>query len=170
MEDIVIESLVELMKWILSLVAIYLGFLLALKKYRSEKLWEAKHQSYMEIIKSMNAILLYYSENYKTLALLPSVSNKKLQELQKDKEMALLNFKTHVNTGSIIMSKKVSSLVSDMLHMINEELFQYEYKLTYTEQNSNEEINLVSNHSNTIQKIIEKGLPEILKSMKEDLT
>ncbi len=163
------ESIIELIKWIMPVGTMYLGFVLALKKHRNEKLWEAKHQSYMEIIKSMNAILLYYSENYKTLALLPSVSNKKLQELQKDKEMALLNFKTHVNTGSIIMSKKVSSLVSDMLHMINEELFQYEYKLTYTEQNSNEEIYLISNHSITIQKIIEKGLPEILKAMKEDL-
>ena len=163
------ENIIELIKWIIPVGTMYLGFVLALKKHRNEKFWEAKYQSYMEIIKSMNAMQLYYGENYKMLALLPSVDNEKLQELQKDKDMALLNLKTHVNTGSIIMSKKVSSLVSDMLHSIYEELFQYEDNLNYIRENSNDEINLISNHSITIQKIIEKRLPEVLKSMKEDL-
>ena len=163
------ENIIELIKWITPVGTMYLGFVLGLKKYRREKLWEAKYQAYMEIIKSMNTIQLFYGENYKSLASLPSIGNEKLQELEKEQNMALLNLRIHVNTGSIIMSKKVSSLASDILHMIDEELFQYEDKLTYTEQNSNEGTSLVADHSNVIKKIIEKELPEVLKSMKEDL-
>lgn len=58
----------EVPAWLISfftaLIADFFGSYIAIKKFKKEKIWQEKYQSYQEILSALEAILLWSNETY----------------------------------------------------------------------------------------------------------
>jgi hypothetical protein len=151
---------------LLTLGAAFTGSFLAVRQYRVEKRWDAKHSAYQEILTDVNAIHRWADENYAAhVPCLPSVSRDHLTELSRQFEMARDRLWQHVNTGELTICSDSVTLLRELMQEFEDERFNFEQE-GVDDSNFTQEF---SAHCEKIRSVIGNRLPSLIRSAKKDL-
>lgn len=146
--------------------AAFLGSRIALKKYRKEKLWEAKHKAYTDVLSAIFAINYWAEEHYSnTVPCLPSSSKEKLDDLYKEFENSRQQLWKTVKIGELVISKNTIELLEAFLTSLEKERFRYIDEYTDGGMHDQE----FRDHLDEIRKIVGTNLPDVIKLSKSDL-
>jgi hypothetical protein len=150
---------------LLPIGTVVIGFFLALRQYRIQRRWDARHSAYQEILGDVCAIRRWANENYANEKCLPSVSIDQLVQLSKQFELARARLWQHVDVGELTISQDSVTALRGLMEEIEEERFNFEQE-GIDDSNRAE---VVSAHCEKIRSVIEKSLPSLLKLAKNDL-
>jgi hypothetical protein len=152
--------------FVLTTIAAYIGSFIAVRQYRAEKRWDAKHSAYQEILTDVNAIHRWADENYAAhVPCLPSISRDHLSELSKQFEIARDRLWQHVNIGELAICSRSVTLLRELMQEFENERFNFEQE-GIDDSNFAQEF---SAHCAKIRSAISNRLPSLIRSAKKDL-
>jgi len=150
---------------LVSIVTIVIGSFLALRQYRIQRRWDARHSAYQEILSDVSAIRAWANENYANELCLPSASSDQLVQLSKQFELARARLWQHVNVGELTISQDSVTALRGLMEEIESERFNFGEQ-GIDDSNS---VEAISTHCEKIRSIIDNSLPPFLRLAKNDL-
>ncbi len=100
----------EIPSWLITffvtLLAAFWGSQLALRKFKKEKLWQEKYNSYQEVLNALEALILWADETYSSNKLIPTIGTSTLEGIQSFPAARLVLAKTTC-IGKLLISTDV---------------------------------------------------------------
>jgi hypothetical protein len=159
----------EFVKWagttVSTLGAAYVGLRLALQKSKSAKRWEAKYESYREILSAIHDMYFWASETYSSNCLLPSVGKDKLKELRAGFDNAQHKLWGFVHFGGLLISDSSREALKELLSALSQEEFRFESEAMDDDDLPNE----YTNHLERLRSIIDERRSGIERLAKADV-
>lgn len=143
----------------------WLGFWLASRKFKKEKMWQEKYDVYKEIVSSAEAISYWSEQARNESVMLPTIGwfdGKKPHEFYAEAKRRLTK---HAAVGNLLISKECVDLLSAFLSEIFKEEFRAEDERSH-DQNDDEDFRV---HVSEINKIAMQYLPKIIDKARKDL-
>jgi len=162
----------EIPDWSISLsttlLAAFSGYLIAVKKFKKEKLWEEKYLSYQNVLSALETMLLWASETYCTHKLIPT---KGTQELNNGKWLSFSEAKRIIAKTSCIGKLLLCQEVISELEMLESELWEENFRADDENYypNTIEEHEAIAKHARNIENIVSPRLKRIIVFAKKDL-
>lgn len=152
---------------ILPFIAAFFGSLIAMLKFKKERLWQEKYKAYQEILNSAETIKLWATEMARSSYLMPTINffdGKKPYEAYSE---ARRQVSKYICVGKLLISEDVR----ERLEKMENEIYSEEFRANeddFTDDPSEKE-RLFGQHARKIERIIDKYLPDIIKNAKSDL-
>ena len=163
---------IEVPSWIISfcttLFAAFFGYLVAVKKFKKEKLWEEKYLSYQNVLSALETMLLWANESYCTHKLIPT---KGTQEINNGKWLSFAEARRIIAKTSCIGKLLLCQEVVSELEMLESELWEEDFRADDENYypNTIEEHEAIANHAKNIENIVSPRLQRIIVFAKKDL-
>lgn len=160
----------ELLRWIATpvtaVLAAYLASELTLRRVKREKRWEARHEAYKSILRSLHDIRFWADETYADAKLLPSVGADKREEPRRRFDNAKHELWAHVHVGQLAVSPECRESLEALLSSIATEEYRFNLEEPRGDEKYSEDL---AEHCETVRKVIDTGLPPILAAAAKDL-
>jgi len=155
-----------LITFIVTLLAAFFGSLVALRKFKKEKLWQEKYNSYQEVLNALEALILWADETYSSNKLIPSIGTSTLEGVQSFPAARRVLAKTTC-IGKLLISKDAIT----ELEAIEQELWDEEFRASEEcfHPNTWEEQEFYATHAENVKKIVKPRLEKIICFAKSDL-
>ncbi len=159
--------MVDIAAWITALAtaitSAVIGFLLAVKKYRHEQLWQEKYRSYIEIISALEELSLWANETYSSNKLLPAIGA--LEGL------SFVGARRAIYRQSRIGGLLISEEVLSELHTLENELWSEDFRADddryYYDENGRAEH--MAEHAEKVSRIVAPRLSKVIQLARKDL-
>ncbi len=125
-----------------TLLAAFIGSYLAFSKYKKEKIWQEKYNSYQEIFNSIFDMKLWASEVYCSCLCLPTISGRNDKQLYQEYVAARKCISKYISTGKLIISDDVAIKLDELNMKLWEEDFNLE-----NEGDDNNYLDILSEHT-----------------------
>ena len=162
----------EIPIWVISfftaLIATYFGYLIAVKKFKKEKIWQEKYQSYQDILSALEAMMLWSNETYCRQKMIPT---KGTRVLDGDNWKSFSEARRIIAKASCIGQLLLPENVVEELNELESELWNENFRADEENYypNTFEESEAIAEHADNISKIIEPRLKKIIDYAKRDL-
>jgi len=160
----------EIPSWLITffvtLLAAYFGSLLALNKFKIEKLWQEKYNSYQEILNALEALILWANETYCSNKLIPSIGTSKLEGVLSFPEARRVLAK-NTCIGKLLISSEVITELESLEQELWDEQFRADEECFHP--NTFEEQDFYATHAENVKNIVQPRLDKIVNFAKTDL-
>lgn len=155
-----------LITFFVTLLAAFFGSLVALKKFKKEKLWQEKYNSYQEVLNALEAIILWADQTYCSYKLIPSIGTSTLDDIQSFPAARRVLAKTTC-IGKLLISKDAIT----ELESIEQELWDEQFRASEEcfHLNTWEEQEFYATHAENIKNIVKPRLDKIISYARSDL-
>jgi hypothetical protein len=120
----------DLVKFLASLLAVviaaYLGSLLALRRTKRERRWQAKYDAYRHILAAVEDMRFWAEETHAANLCLPAAGGDVMKEAGQQFERAKKDLWGYVHVGRLVISEKATTCLEDLLSKIAHEEFAFE--------------------------------------------
>lgn len=144
------------------------GYLFAVKKFKKEKLWQEKYQTYQDILSALEAMILWANETYCSNKMIPTIGT---HSLDKEKVICFAEARRVIAKVSCIGKLIISDEVIAELGLLEKALWGEDFRAE--EENyhpdTSEESETIAKHAENIRKLVEPRLDNIIKYAKKDL-
>jgi hypothetical protein len=160
----------EIPSWLITffvtLLAAYSGSLLAISKFKKEKMWQEKYNSYQEILNALEALILWANETYCSNKLIPSIGTSKLEGvLSFPAARRVLAKSTCI--GKLLISKDAITELEALEQELWDEQFRAEEECFHP--NTLEEQEFYATYAENVKNIVQPRLDKIINFAKADL-
>jgi hypothetical protein len=159
----------DVLRWVAVLVtsvlAAYIGSALTLRRVKREKRWDARHEAYKSMLRSLHDIRFWADETYADANLLPSVGTQKREELGKRFDNAKHELWAHVHVGQLAVSPHCRESLDALLSSIATE----EHRFEHDQRGDEEYPEDLAKHCDNLRNLIDTALPEIVAAAVKDL-
>jgi hypothetical protein len=149
----------------LVVLAAYLGAFLAIRKYASEKKWEAKHLAYSNVLHSMSVMQTWADETHENLSRLTHFSESKQVDFSQQYEATRQSLWRDARIGALTVSARSVSAFQDVLRDIKGESFRFGVQ-TIDDPNL---VQQYSTHCDKIRTILNNHITELILLARDDL-
>ena len=147
---------------LIAFLSAYFGALIALQKFKKEKVWQEKFDAYKIILKSIHSMKHWADETWQGGHNLPTLGHEDGGHFNKHR----IVLAEYINIGELIISEKSISLLKDF----EQEIFDSDMKLDELNSGDNQELyEHIVEYSDKTLKIISQYLPQIINESKKDL-
>jgi len=163
---------VEIPSWFISfcttMLAAFFGYLIAVKKFKKEKLWQEKYESYQDVLSALEAMVLWANETYCIEKMIPT---KGTSAANGDKWLSFSEARRVIAKTSCIGKLLLCDEVISELEALESELWEENFRAGEENYypNTFEESEAMSKHANNIEKIVSPRLEKIISYAKKDL-
>ncbi|MFT4919815.1 MAG: hypothetical protein ACI8RU_002442 [Zhongshania aliphaticivorans] len=164
---------VEIPMWFVSfctaLLAAFFGSLLAIKKFKKEKIWSEKYKAYQDVLSALEAMLLWANETYCHQKMIPTKGTQGIEggNWPSFSEARRVIAKT-TRVGSLLLPTEVI----DELEALESDLWNENFRTDderYYYPNTHEESEAIAEHADNVEKLIKPRLKAIIQHAKKDL-
>tara|TARA_R110001583_G_scaffold49686_1_gene155511 strand:- start:1767 stop:2273 length:507 start_codon:yes stop_codon:yes gene_type:complete len=164
---------VEIPMWFVSfctaLLAAFFGSLLAIKKFKKEKIWSEKYKAYQDVLSALEAMLLWANETYCHQKMIPTKGTQGIEggNWPSFSEARRVIAKT-TRVGSLLLPTEVI----DELEALESDLWNENFRADderYYYPNTHEESEAIAEHADNVEKLIKPRLKAIIQHAKKDL-
>ncbi|MCV6610572.1 MAG: hypothetical protein OIF55_07385 [Amphritea sp.] len=162
----------EIPSWFISfcttLLAAFFGYLIAVKKFKKEKLWQEKYESYQAVLSALEAMLLWANETYCREKMIPT---KGTHAAVGDGKQSFSEARRVIAKTTCIGKLLLCQEVIDELDILETELWNENFRADEQNYypNTFEESEAISEHAKNIEKIVQPRLEKIIELAKKDL-
>lgn len=151
-----------------SLLAMFLGYLVAEKKYKNESLWKEKYQSYQEVLSALEVMVLWADERYSTEKMIPTIGT---EHLDKDKAPNFYQARRTLAKASLLSKLLLCEEAVSVLNKLESDLWSADFDADekYYHPNTQEESDAISEHANIIKNLVRPAIDDLIKFAKYDL-
>ena len=147
------------------LMAAFLAAGLAVRRTKSETRWQAKYDSYQNILKAVEDIRYWAEVTYSDAAMLPSPGGDHMKAASARYHEAKRSLSSYVHVGALLICADARAGLEEMLSAIAREEYRYEDEAN---DPSTFDSDLVE-HCDKLRNIIAVHLPPLLQLIKTDL-
>ena len=133
----------------------YIGSLLAVRKFKKEKLWERKEKAYAEVIDALYAMLQHCEIHKEDYGEGTGFSEEKERELREAYGAAHWKIKKATDIGAFVISKKAHTVLIELRKREflrweeNPKFDIYEHEFQHFQKALNEIVDIANNELNT---------------------
>ena len=151
-----------------TLLAAFFGYLIAVKKFKKEKLWQEKYQSYQEVLSALEAMVLWTNETYCSNKMIPT---KGTFAANGDRWLSFSEARRVIAKasciGKLLLCDEVISELEDLESALWHEDFRADDKNYYPD--TFEESEAIAEHAKNVEEIVTPRLERIITYAKRDL-
>lgn len=147
------------------LLASFIGSSLAWRKYKKEKIWQEKYNAYRELVGAIQNMKHWADETYSSCLCLPTIGGTEGEEFHRGYAEARRCISKYIDIGKLLISDEVGDKLNEMNKLLWEEDFRFGDE-GMDDSNYHDEL---SGHAETIRKIIDDRLEDIITLSKKDL-
>lgn len=163
---------IEIPGWLISffttLLAVFFGYLIAVKKFKKEKLWQEKYEAYQDILSALEVMILWANETYCSEKMIPTkgthaVGGGKWQSFSE----ARRTIAKSACIGKLLLPKKVIEKLDVLERDLWDEDFRADDEMYHP--NTHEESEAMANHARNIENLVQPRLEAIIEFARRDL-
>ena len=143
------------------ILAAFFGYLIAVRKFKKEKIWQEKYSAYQEILISLETMLLWANEIYAQNSMLPTIGAG--DELNFSQARRAISKQACI--GSLLVSKEVISILND----IERELWDEDFRADDERSGEMDINNYMAQHAENVRKILGPKIDQIIELARQDL-
>lgn len=154
--------------FISTLLAVFFGYLIAIKKFKKEKTWQEKYKAYQDILAALEAMLLWSNETYCTEKMIPT---KGTYGANNENWLSFSEARRVIAKASCIGKLLIANDVIMELETLESELWEENFRADDESyhQNTFEESEALAQHAKNIEMIVKPKLQRIIFLAKKDL-
>ena len=165
-------SEIEIPLWLISfftaLSATFFGYLIAVKKFKNEKIWQEKYQAYQNILSALETMLLWANDTYCENKFLPTIGTDKLPFTE---WQSFSNARREIFKSSCIGKLLLPDEVVIELNNLESKLWDEDMNASddYCSSDKHQRSEMLAEHARNIENIIQPRLKNIISYAKKDL-
>ncbi|MCO7247212.1 hypothetical protein [Halomonas sp. Mc5H-6] len=166
--------MLEIPAWFISfctaLLAAFLGSMLAIWKFKKEKVWQEKYQAYQDILSALEAMVLWANETYCRQKMIPTKGTQAIEggNWPSFSEARRVIAKTTCIGSLLLPEKVIEELVALEGDLWNENFRADEERFYYP--NTFEESEAIAEHAENVEKLVKPRLKAVIGYAKKDLS
>jgi hypothetical protein len=164
---------IEILKLIITfgttLLAMFLGYFIAVRKFKKEKIWQEKYKSYQDILSALEAMLLWANEIYCYNKMIPTKGTKNCDN---SKHLSYSESRRIIAKTACIGKLLICNEVIQELEQLEQEIWKEDFRADDERNyypNTPEESEAIALHARNIENIITPRLEKIIFYAKKDL-
>lgn len=150
------------------MLAAWVGFWLAGRKFKKERLWQEKYAAYQQVLAAIEAISLWAEESCNGTRMLPTIGWFDGKTSTDFYSQARREIAKHARIGMLLLSSETISTLEDFQRDIFRENFRAEDESDHSDNPSEIEDEFHA-HAQEIRKIVDNYLPRITLLARKDL-
>jgi hypothetical protein len=158
--------MIEIPVWLATMLtaigATYFGYLIAVRKFKKEKIWQEKYLAYQEVLNALETMILWADETYYDNKLLPTIGA--------TASISFSGARRSIARVSIIGELLIAPAAIETLKELKNELWREDFRADderYTEENHEE---FMAKYAENVREILEPRLKKIIATAKIDLS
>lgn len=162
----------EVPSWLMSfsttLLAAFFGYLIAVKKFKKERLWQEKYEAYQDILSALEAMILWANETYCSNKLIPT---KGTRLANNDPWLAFSEARRTIAKSACIGQLLLPKPVIDELESLESDLWNENFRAEDEQYypHTHEEAEAIAQHAQNVENIVKKRLEIIIEYARNDL-
>jgi hypothetical protein len=162
----------EIPSWLISffttLLAAFFGYLIAVKKFKKERLWQEKYEAYQDILSALEAMTLWANETYCSNKLIPT---KGTRLAKNDPWLAFSEARRTIAKSACIGRLLLPKPVIDELVALESDLWNENFRAEEEQYHphTHEESEAIAQHAQNVENIVKPRLGVIIEYARNDL-